>query len=104
FSNKHAGCRRACTRDIGDSPESLATSRTLQDLAPDEVILGAEAAERSGLAPGNRVKILGHSFTVKGIMPATGTVDDGRVFAHLHTVQEAAQAGMVVNAIEIMGC
>jgi putative ABC transport system permease protein len=37
-------------------------------------------------------------------MPATGTVDDSRVFAHLHTVQRLAKKGETVNVIEIMAC
>jgi len=37
-------------------------------------------------------------------MPATGTVDDSRVFAHLHTVQKLAKKGETVNVIEIMAC
>ena len=38
------------------------------------------------------------------VLPMMGTVDDGRVFAHLHTVQRLAKLGEVVNCIEIMGC
>ena len=38
------------------------------------------------------------------ILPETGTVDDSRIFAHLHTVQELAGKGPVINAIEIVGC
>jgi putative ABC transport system permease protein len=38
------------------------------------------------------------------MLPQTGTVDDSRIFAHLHTVQQLANKGSVVNAIEIVGC
>ena len=31
-------------------------------------------------------------------------MDDSRTFAHLHTVQELAGKGPVLNAIEIVGC
>jgi len=37
-------------------------------------------------------------------LPSTGTVDDSRVFAHLHTVQRLSKSGEVVNIIEVMGC
>jgi putative ABC transport system permease protein len=50
------------------------------------------------------VEILGESLRVLAVLPRTGTVDDGRVFAHLHTVQRMTNAGEVVNAIEVMGC
>ena len=84
--------------------ESLAKSRFVTDISKDEVIVGADAAESFGIKPGKSIELLGQSFKVLGIMPATGTVDDGRVFAHLHTVQRIAKAGENVNVIEIMAC
>jgi putative ABC transport system permease protein len=53
---------------------------------------------------GDSLTLLGESFRVKAVLPVTGTIDDGRVFAHLHTVQACANAGEVVSAIEVMGC
>jgi putative ABC transport system permease protein len=50
------------------------------------------------------VSLLGESLHVVGVMPTTGTVDDDRVFAHLHTVQRLAKSGETVNVIEIMAC
>ncbi|KKK59822.1 hypothetical protein LCGC14_3030510 [marine sediment metagenome] len=38
------------------------------------------------------------------MLPETGTIDDLRLFAHLHTVQSLLGVGAVVNAIEIVGC
>jgi putative ABC transport system permease protein len=84
--------------------ESLAKSRYVSGMAKDEVIVGADAAEQFGLRSGKNVSLLGKPFKVTGVMPATGTVDDGRVFAHLHTVQDVAKAGQTVNVIEIMAC
>ena len=46
----------------------------------------------------------GGTSSTTGADGTTGTTDDGRVFAHLHRVQELADAGPVVNVIEIMGC
>ena len=43
-------------------------------------------------------------FRVSAILPQTGTVDDSRVFAHLHTVQDLTGKEAVVNAIEVVGC
>ena len=37
-------------------------------------------------------------------MPETGTIDDDRVFANLHTVQTLLGTGEQISAIEIMGC
>ncbi len=48
--------------------------------------------------------VAGKSFTVIAVLPQTGMVDDSRIFAHLHTVQELTGKGSVVNAIEVVGC
>lgn len=104
FSNAHEGCKHAKLEQLDSSPESLATNRVIQDLREDEVLAGADAAERLGVRKGAPLTLLGKVFTVAGVLPAVGTVDDSRVFAHLHTVQELGETGPIVNAIEIMGC
>lgn len=103
---EHEGCKAKINlaNEKDDSPEALAERRTLQDLAEDDVILGSEFAKASGLKPGSSIEILGHEFTVLTVLDETGTVDDGRVFAHLHNVQEISDSGEVVNVIEVMGC
>lgn len=107
FSPKpHAGCKKAkCAPTAADaSPESLAKNRTIEELRETEAVIGADVAERTGVKPGKKVKLLGESFEVLAVLPRTGTVDDSRVFAHLHTVQRLAGTGEVVSAIEVMGC
>ena len=101
----HEGCKKAklSTTNL-DGPESLVTHRAIQNLKPNELVLGADVAERSAFSAGNTVEVMGRSFTILGVLPATGTVDDSRVFAHLHTVQEASGSGPVCNAIEVIGC
>ena len=61
-------------------------------------------ASQLGLAAGERVNVLGENFYVRNVLPATGTIDDSRLFAHLHTVQRLSGSGEVVSVIEIMGC
>ncbi len=56
------------------------------------------------LKDADSLELLGKKFTVTAVLPQTGTVDDSRIFAHLHTVQDLAEKGPVVNAIEIIGC
>ena len=68
------------------------------------VFVGADAAGQLGIKEGASLEVLGKSFSVTAVLPETGTVDDSRVFAHLHTVQELAGKGAVINAIEIVGC
>lgn len=102
---EHAGCKKAKlgSADL-ENPDSLVTHRAIQSLQTDELVLGADVAGQSAYSAGDTVELLGKSFRIRGILPMTGTVDDSRVFAHLHTVQEAASSGPVCNAIEVIGC
>jgi len=105
FSTKHEGCKKAASMTTsGSKPEELATVRSLEHLDKNEILLGADVAERSGLKPGNRVVLLGNQFRVLATLKRSGTADDSRVFAHLHTVQRIANKGEVVSAIELIGC
>ena len=86
------------------TPESLASERTIEKLLYHQVVVGADVAASFGLKPNAEIELLGDKFTVLAALPATGTVDDSRIFAHLHTVQQLAKTGEVVSAIEVMGC
>jgi putative ABC transport system permease protein len=85
-------------------PKALARKRVIETLGEREVLVGAEVADRHHLHEGDSIELLGGKFTVLAVLPVTGSVDDGRVFAHLHTVQELAGKGEVVNVIEVVGC
>jgi len=85
-------------------PKALACKRVIETLGETEALVGADCAVRHGLKEGDRFSLLGESFTVLAVLPTTGTVDDSRVFAHLHTVQRISGKGEVVNVIEIVGC
>jgi putative ABC transport system permease protein len=106
FSNKHEGCskRAAIVDDKRPPSESLAKGRFVHDLAKDELIAGADVAHELKIKAGDSLQMFGESFRVAGVMPATGTTDDGRLFAHLHTVQRLIKHGENVNVIEIMAC
>ncbi len=105
FSNAHAGCKKA-SLDHGNRSEleNLTKGRYVREMDANEAYAGAEIAAAMGVAAGDRITLLGHSFHIAGVIPATGTVDDNRVFAHLHTVQRLAKKGEAVNVIEIMAC
>jgi putative ABC transport system permease protein len=49
----------------------------------DEVILGAEAARVLGITTAGKLAMNGREFTVSGVLEATGSQDDGLVFAPL---------------------
>jgi putative ABC transport system permease protein len=53
----------------------------------DEVILGAEAARVMGITTAGKLAMNGREFTVSGVLEATGSQDDGLVFAPLTVAQ-----------------
>lgn len=53
----------------------------------ENVILGAEAARVLGLANGSRFTMNGREFGVSGVLEATGSQDDGLMFAPLAVAQ-----------------
>lgn len=106
LSNKHEGCKAKINiaNEDSDAPEALAERRVLQVLRENDVILGAEFAESTGLKQGDKIQLFEEEFAVLTVLEATGTVDDSRVFGHLHNVQSLADSGEVVNVIEVLGC
>lgn len=90
------------------SPEaakgSLARKRVIEDLRADEVLVGNDIAVAASVGEGDTLALMGREFVVTAVLPPTGTVDDSRIFGHLHTVQEMTGKGAVVNAIEVVGC
>jgi putative ABC transport system permease protein len=106
FGSEPKGCGRAncSTAATDDSPEALVSQRSINALADDEIVVGADIAALTGVAPGQCLDLLGELFEVLAVLPPTGTIDDSRIYAHLHTVQRLTGAGEVVNAIEVIGC
>ncbi|MAT15814.1 MAG: cell division protein FtsX [Planctomyces sp.] len=97
-------CATLANTDTDNSPESLARTRTIQELGEREVILGSDVASKLGVRRGGKLIVFEEEFDVLAVLPATGTIDDSRMFAHLHSVQALSGAGPVVNVIEIMAC
>ena len=73
-------------------------------LTAAEAWVGGAAAERLKLAVGKVVTVEGQPFTVTHVLPETGTIDDSRIFVHLHAAQKLLGIGSQISAIEIMGC
>ena len=84
--------------------ETLVRTRVIENLSDSEALVGADVAGSLSLTQNDAVSLMGKSFTVAAILPQTGTVDDSRIFAHLHTVQQLAGKGRAINVIEIVGC
>ena len=95
--------------DVGADPEpedkkTLVRKRVIKDLGSHEILIGSDVAALQGIAEGESLTLFGEPFSVVAVLPETGTVDDSRIFGHLHTVQRIANKGEVVNCIEIVGC
>lgn len=90
-------------RSFGYEDERL-QRKAIDSLAADEVLVGSVAAQRLNLLEGGSLKIEGRSFTVARVIPETGTIDDSRIYGHLHAVQQLLGTGNQLSAIEIMGC
>jgi putative ABC transport system permease protein len=77
---------------------------SLEDIEKDEVFLGNESAKLLRKKKGDRLRIGPYDFEIMKVLEEIGSVDDLRVFIHLHQVQEILEKGRVINAIELIGC
>lgn len=84
--------------------ETLVRKRVIETLESNEILVGSDVAAKLQLKEGEEIAMLDKPFKISAILPQTGTVDDSRVFAHLHTVQDLTGKDAVVNAIEVVGC
>ncbi len=104
-----AGLAAACApgntanQSFGYQDEKL-QRKAVDSLATTDVLVGSSIAQRLGLKEGGSLSLEGKTFTVARVIPETGTIDDSRIYAHLHTVQQLLGTGEQVSAIEIMGC
>lgn len=78
--------------------------KIIDSLAPVDCYVGFIAAKKLSVVEGGKISIENKEFNVVKILPETGTIDDGRIFAHLHTVQKLLGIENQISAIEIMGC
>lgn len=84
--------------------DKIGRKRVIETLEDNEILLGSEIAKKLQVLEGNSISILSKPFTVTSVLPKTGTIDDSRIFAHLHTVQNLANKDGIINVIEIVGC
>jgi len=87
-----------------EDKKTLVRKRVIETLDAHETLVGADVAASLGVKEGESLALLGEKFSVVAVLPQTGTVDDSRIFAHLHTVQRLSGKEAVVNCIEIVGC
>jgi len=89
--------------DLGYKDKKL-QRKSIESLTMCECILGSSASQRLNVKDGETVEIEGKTFHIARVISETGTIDDDRIFAHLHTVQDLLGIKEQVSAIEIMGC
>jgi putative ABC transport system permease protein len=77
---------------------------SLETIEKNEVFLGNESARLLGKKKGDRLRIGPYELQVVKVLEEIGSVDDLRVFIHLHQAQEILGKGRVINAIELIGC
>ncbi len=80
------------------------TRKVIDSLDALDCYVGFMAAKKLAAAEGGKINIENKEFNIVKILPETGTIDDGRIFAHLHTVQKLLGIENQISAIEIMGC
>lgn len=99
------GCgSHSCTAGTKSDEATGLRRRSIETLARDEALLGSEVASALGLDEGDRFDVMQQTFRVSKVLSASGTLDDARLFVHLHTVQELADTGPVISAIEVIAC
>ncbi len=76
----------------------------IDTLAESDCFIGSAVAQRLNVKENGTLTIENRTFAIVKVLPETGTVDDDRVFANLHTVQTLLGTGEQISAIEIMGC
>ncbi|UCG65922.1 MAG: FtsX-like permease family protein, partial [Deltaproteobacteria bacterium] len=93
------------TPELSLEASRKARERTsLEDIEKGEVFLGNESSRLLGKSKGDRLRIGPYDFEVVKVLEEIGSVDDIRVFVHLHQAQEILGKGRVINAIELIGC
>ncbi|MFH1051305.1 MAG: ABC transporter permease [bacterium] len=78
--------------------------KAIDSIGNDDCLVGSNIAQKLKLKENSIVKIQEKDFHVAKVLPETGTIDDDRIFAHLHTVQALLGIENQISAIEIMGC
>lgn len=100
----NAAPTHVCSGRHGENADPRLQRKIVETLCVDECLVGAEAATRLGVSEDDEITVESETLKVRSVLPATGTVDDDRVFMHLHVMQDMLGIGAQVSAIEVMGC
>ncbi|GAB4328574.1 MAG: ABC transporter permease [Candidatus Zixiibacteriota bacterium] len=98
------GCAAPAGGTKPKNPEAVDRRTPIETLPVDGALLGSDLASVLNLAEGDPLVIGDRKFQITGVLPPSGTVDDGRVFVHLSAVQQMTGQPGRISAIEMMGC
>lgn len=73
-------------------------------IEPGTIHVGFELADSLGVERGDKVDILGRSFTVARRLPESGSDDDIRIYGHLKDVQGLLNMEGKINEIKALEC
>ncbi len=93
----------------GVLPEVAMAHRTTKspmglEIPRGSVYLGHHVARSAGVAEGAEIEVLGRRLKVTAVRDEQGSVDDIRIYGHLHDVQEMLGRPGRVNEIEALQC
>ncbi len=74
------------------------------DIPRGSAYLGRRVADSAGLGVGDEIELLGRRLRVATVLEEQGSIDDIRVYAHLHDVQEMLDRPGRINEIEALQC
>lgn len=74
------------------------------DIERGTAYIGYELWHAEGIAEGDQIEVLGHSFKVVKLLEESGSKDDIRIWGHLHDVQAALGMPGRINEIECLHC
>lgn len=93
---------------VGVTPEKERTIRVWWGFSdggylggPDDTVLGSVAARSLGLTTGQTMEVLGHIFTVSGVLDDSGSNDDYLVFVPLASLQTVSGKDAVVSTVDV---
>ena len=99
-------------RDVlltGILPELQMSNRPIKapmglDIPRGSAYLGRRVAGSAGLTVGDEIELLGQRLRVAVILEEQGSIDDIRIYAHLHDVQTMLDRPGRINEIEALQC
>lgn len=71
---------------------------------PDDAVVGYMVANLLKVSPGDVINLNGTPVTISGVLDATGSNDDYRVFVPIGTLQQAYDKEGLVSSVDIRGC